>query len=645
MSKLFLYPKLAFINLKKQAKLYVPYILASILTIMMFYILFSMSINSEFTARIRGVVMALGSIVIGAFSIIFVFYINSFLMKRRKRELGLYNILGMEKKHIAGILSFESLFIGGLSILFGIGFGFVFSKLVFLVFQNLTNMSISYGFEFSSSAAFTTVVFFTLVYGAAYLYNLTQVHLANPIELLRGSEVGEKEPKTKMLSAILGTLCLVVGYALALSVKSPMEAVMLFFIAVILVIVGTYLVFAAGSIAFLKLLRKNTKYYYQTSHFISVSSMLYRMKQNAVGLANICILSTMVLVMISSTSSLQAGAQDNFNRMYPDDVIFTLNDTQIGDLETRIENIQKVVKDFEIVNYKSYRKMDLFGTITDQQFHIANDNSVMNFEILSVMAVDEYNRNYGTDYVLTEDEILVWGNRSNHDFNQLSIGSLHFKVKEILTEFESTGDYAEYVNNNPYMLVQNTQVMNEVLNQFSDSSDRYQISFDLVNKQDKDAMHEAISTSLVENGSMYYSIRDDMLEREYYELTGGFFFLGVFLSVLFLVVMALIMYYKQISEGYEDQRRYDILMKVGMSHQEIKKTISSQIILVFFLPLFTAGLHFLMAFHEINYLLSIFNMYNTALFVLCSVICFLIFTIFYILVYKFTAKVYYKIVS
>ncbi|KMW27201.1 hypothetical protein HMPREF0977_02500 [Clostridium sp. 1_1_41A1FAA] len=442
----FFYFKLAVTNIKKNAKTYVPYIITSILTICMFYIICSLSKNPDLTKATgtgtMSEVLFLGTIVCGIFAVIFLFYTNSFLMKRRKKEFGLYNILGMEKKHISRVVLCETLIISVISLIFGILVGILFDKLMLLVLLSMFSVKIPLGFYISSASLNSTFILFAGIFLLIFLNSIRQIHLAKPIELLQGGTVGEKEPKAKWFIALLGFICLGTGYYIAVTTTNPIAALMLFFVAVILVIIGTYLLFTAGSIVLLKALRKNKNYYYKTKHFISVSGMIYRMKQNAVGLANICVLSTMVLVMLSSTFSLWYGMNDIVDNYYPREFQFTPSEFSDKDIKNLKAWINNTLDDFDqkptdIIEYKSlnFACINNGDTFIVDKANSTYSNMVNDISTLSFVTLDDYNKIYNSNVKLNDDEVLICSSREKYTNPQLKVFNYTFKVKNTFDNF------------------------------------------------------------------------------------------------------------------------------------------------------------------------------------------------------------------
>ena len=646
MSKLF-YLKLAIMNIKKNSKTYLPFVITSICTIIMFYIMHSISINkglegpqgSESLKKI----LSLGTIVIGIFSAIFLFYTNSFLIKRRKKEIGLYNVLGLEKKHIAKVLFLECIITSLVSLVAGLFGGIVLNKLMFLLLLKLLRFAVAFGFSISMPSVIRTLIVFGGIFSTTLLSNLFQIKIANPIELLKGTEHGEKEPKTKWIITIIGLIALSTGYGMALSVQSPLTALNMFFIAVILVMIGTYTLFTAGSIVALKLLRKNKKFYYKTKNFISVSGMLYRMKQNAVGLANICILSTTVLVMLSTTVSLYVGMEDALRTRYPRELMMKgtkITEDQAQKLEGILDNEIKENK-VNIKNKLNYWSSGSAFTKKDHKFLLSKGAAYnSDFCMLVSIPISDYNRLEEKNIKLADDEVVIFSTAKGYGKDSITIEDKTFRVKEEIDTLlfgakqgmDIVDTYVVFSNNMDDIGINNNKI--------------YSASFD-VEGTDKDIMllSSKLNQRFMEN-NITMSIESAASSREdFLSVYGGLFFLGIFLGALFLMATVLIIYYKQISEGYDDKERFEIMQKVGMSKIEIKKTIRSQILMVFFLPLITTMMHVAFAFPMITKLLVVLNLTNVSLFMICTIITSFVFAIIYGIVFSLTARAYYKIVA
>lgn len=644
------YARLAADNIKRNSQTYIPYILTCIITTAMTYIIRSLATNAGLDDMQGGYalkdILSFGSHITRIFAFIFLFYTNSFLMKRRKKEFGLLNILGMEKRHIAKMLMFESLYTAAISITAGFAVGILLDKLLFLTLTKMLGGNVQLGFHISEESIVMIAVFMIATFLVIYINALRQIHIAKPIELLHGSSMGEKEPRAKWLTAILGIALLGSGYYISIVTTNPIQALSLFFVAVLCVILGTYLFFTAGSIALLKILKKNKRYYYKTNHFTTVSGMIYRMKQNAVGLANICILSTMVLVMISTTSCLLAGIEDIVNEHYSHDFSLSSRD------EALHETVEKYLSDNDIAakNSKYYTSLSFMALREGNAFYIPEDIRGLSYSELSeigVIELSEYNRLTGADASLDENSVLLWSDCMKSDLSDLVIMDVEYSVAKRLEDFPipSMGvvDSACIVVRDRAEMMKLFDMQKEKYGENASDILSY-YKFDNASGNDRE-IYDSLSGYLNDSGMKYSFILKSSEREEALSLYGGLFFLGAFLGILFLMQTILIIYYKQISEGFDDKQRFEIMQKVGMSRAEVKKSIRSQIITVFFLPLTMAGIHTAFAFPLIRRLLLMFSMTNTKLFIICLLISFGAFALIYALIYSFTARTYYKIVS
>ena len=661
-----MYTKLAITNIKNNRQFYFPYLLTGIITVAMFYIMCALESNPGIQsmpgAKDLGLILRLGIGVIGIFAVIFLFYTNSFIIKRRKKELGIYNILGMEKRHIAKILSKEAFFTAIIAIGGGLVTGVLFHKLACMLLYRMIGFNGGITFSFSKKGVMITAILFAIVYLLTYIYDLFQVQLANPIELLQSGNKGEREPKTKAIMAVLGVLCLGAGYFIAITTKNPIKALTLFFVAVILVIIGTYLLFTAGSIALLKILRRNKGYYYQTKHFTSVSGMIYRMKQNAVGLANICILSTMVLVAVSTTVSLYVGIEDIMKERYPNEInISAYYDTGAPAEDSIAPIVEKSVKESgrKIRHEEDYLEL-YFAAIKDQgQYSLDKEKVKTAGDRVSgfvVLTREDCKKKYNEEIPeLAENEVALFTIKKT-DMDTLVLENRSYHVKEI-KQFENTEDFktiADIMDEYYYVIVNDVQDMERLwqlqkeIYQENSSSISRQVRLDIDgDSEQKKECFENIKTALGPEQAKARILIDSRQSNldEFYQIYGGFLFLGLFLGILFLMITVLIIFYKQISEGYDDKERFSIMEKVGMSNDEVKATIRSQVRTVFFLPILMAAIHVGMAFPMIKRLLSLFGLSNTALFTGCMAGTILVFTLIYLLVFLKTSKTYYKIVG
>lgn len=674
------YPKLAFDGIRKNKKMYLPYILTSIGMVMMYYIIiflqFSQSIKDAVQSSTVSQILGLGSWVIAIFSCIFLFYTNSFLIKRRKKEFGLYNILGMDKHNLGIILFWETLIIAVISLVIGLAAGIAFSKLAELIFLNLLKSDVTFDLTVSSQGIGLCAIIFTVINILLFFNSLRQVRFSSAISLVRSEQTGEKPPNGNRLLGILGVLLLGGAYYISLSIKEPLQALTLFFVAVIMVIIGTYLVMISGSVLFCRLLQKNKKYYYKPNHFVSVSSMVYRMKRNGAGLASICILATMVLVMISSTTSLYFGEEDALSSRYPREIniSFSSLDTQIyknGQSDQIRSGIDEIAKkhNANVHNSLTYLAGVLSGMVTDGNVETdvrnvysgtVDYNKVFQFNFVSV---DDYNEMMGTDYRLKDGEAMVYLFRKDSNFHGDTLsfnGGQSFKIVRYLDNFISQSDAAMTVVPTMAIFVNDldkaTQGMTDATHQHDSEpvvNFSWTYGFDTGLSEDEQiALSKDINSYLTDVSDDFkediHSTEVESREQnrlDFFGLYGGLFGLGIILSIVFIFAAVLIIYYKQISEGYEDQSRFEIMQKVGMTKNEIRKSINSQLLTVFFLPLIFAGMHLAFAAPIIKKLLLLFNLTNLNLFIVTILISFAAFALFYMIVYKITSSAYYKIVS
>ena len=610
---------------------------------MMFDIIDALSKGEGITQNTLKICLQYATGVIIVFAVIFLFYTNSFLIKRRKKEIGVYNILGMGKRHIARMMAVETILTAGISILGGLVFGIIFGKLMYLLLLKILHNSVDMQFSVNGTAIVQTVILFAGIFLLTYLYNILQIQLVNPVELLHGGNQGEKEPKSRWLLVIVGVAALGNGYWIVLTTEAPLEALLKFFVAVVCVIIGTYALFIAGSIVVLKILRKNKAYYYNPKHFTSVSGMIYRMKQNGAGLANICVLSTMVLVMVSTTVSLYAGMEDILDSRFPRDVSIVCNEADTNNEETlqRLikEQCEKAgVKITDRVRYR-YGSMNavLKGNNLEKVEQYYPDN---HFYYVEMITQEEYNRIEKQNVSLKEQEILTYTTNGKCGKKQINIAGQNYQVKKELSEMTSQPKSTAGMYKTLYIVFANAEQI-ERIESFS-YADKFNLKGD--DGKQKETL-EQIQNEFYEkfpDGTM----ESRMLSRSsFYELYGGLFFIGIYLGSMFIMATVLIIYYKQISEGYDDRERYQIMQKVGMSKKEVKRSIRSQVLSVFFLPLVVAVIHVAVAFKVMTKILGVLNLTNVSLFAVCTIITIAVFAVFYIIVYSITAKEYYRIVN
>ena len=667
-----IFSRLAKQNIRNNKSTYIPYIITCIFCIAMIYMMEFLRDCPTLDQAVRQadevrMIVFTGEIVVEIFCIIFLIYSNSFLMKRRQKEIGLYNILGLERNHIGIVMFLETIITSIGSLAGGIAAGIIGSKLALLLLLKLLHIPSVLGFYISVKGIFTCLFMFGIVFLMILFLNLAKIHLSRPVELLRGNNTGEKEPAAKWLMALIGFICLGAGYYLAVTTESPIKAITIFLLAVILVMAGTYLLFTAGSIVILKFLRRRKSFYYRTGNFISISGMLYRMKQNAIGLASICILSTGVLLMISMTVSIYFGMNDIMLNRYPYDVDMSVTSISEEECQTAIEAFEKAIVDNKVPVEKSVEEiyLDIVCSKNGDQILIKPTNTIRNSDsvlVLSLLDQAEYERLTGISANLNDGEIFAWY-PSAVQKDSVTVDEKEFTVKKWMDKNPLTcGEDA--VSDNAVMVVTDedfkkfdemrTEMYKGVSSAPAGEDLTLHLGLDITGSETEKIefgtpVMETVkdlkkSGGLSENAWIISGIRQQEYES-YYADNGSLLFIGIFLGSLFLMGTAMIIYYKQISEGYEDQKRFEIMQKVGLSRREVRSSVRRQILMVFFLPLLMAMLHITMAFPMIRRLLLLFGMTNTKLFIGCTAGTVLIFAVVYGLIYLMTARSYYHIVE
>lgn len=667
-----IFSRLAKQNIRNNKSTYIPYMITCIFCIAMIYMMEFLRDCPTLDQAVRQadevrMIVFTGEIVVEIFCIIFLIYSNSFLMKRRQKEIGLYNILGLERNHIGIVMFLETIITSIGSLAGGIAAGIIGSKLALLLLLKLLHIPSVLGFYISVKGIFTCLFMFGIVFLMILFLNLAKIHLSRPVELLRGNNTGEKEPVAKWLMALIGFICLGAGYYLAVTTESPIKAITIFLLAVILVMAGTYLLFTAGSIVILKFLRRRKSFYYRTGNFISISGMLYRMKQNAIGLASICILSTGVLLMISMTVSIYFGMNDIMLNRYPYDVDMSVTSISEDECQTAIEAFEKAIADNKVPVEKSVEEiyLDIVCSKNGDQILIKPTNTIRNSDsvlVLSLLNQAEYERLTGISANLNDGEIFAWY-PSAVQKDSVTVDETEFTVKKWLDKNPLTcGEDA--VSDNAVLVVTNedfkkfdemrTEMYKGVSSAPAGEDLTLHLGLDITgsetDKIDFGTLVMEVVKDLKKNGGLSENswITSGIRQQEYesyYADNGSLLFIGIFLGSLFLMGTAMIIYYKQISEGYEDQKRFEIMQKVGLSRREVRSSVRRQILMVFFLPLLMAMLHIIMAFPMIRRMLLLFGMTNTKLFIGCTAGTVLIFAVVYGLIYLMTARSYYHIVE
>lgn len=659
------YLKLALTNIKKNGKIYFPYLITSIFTVMMFYCVKFLGGDNGLRkdSETAAMVMNLGVYVVIIFSVIFLLYINSFLMKNRKKELGLYNILGMEKRHVMLIIFIETLIVYLISLGFGVLTGVLFSKLMMLILVKIMAIHTSIVFSIDMNAILITTILFSVIFFVSFMINAASIRFSNPIQLLKGGQVGEKEPKTKWLMTLVGVITLGAGYTIAQTIEDPITALVLFFVAVVLVIIGTYALFTAGSIVILKILKKNKKYYYQTNHFISVSQMMYRMKQNAVGLASICILCTCILVMISSTFTLYSGVFDTAKKSVRADYSYKVGDIEKVNMDEEIIQLEKNIKtslaskNIGISRMASLKYCHVLASQNGTVFTAPGEGGSNKLLTILGMTLSDYNRIYNHHVTLKDHEVLY---NSNYHFNHdsMMLNNQLYSLKMVKSDpWFVKDDIANVDSDSITFVFKDDAALKQALTFEHRSVPSYvhEVLVDYkggyFNSKAEKVMRKTTQSFISKvseknDGEISYS---NMTRYENYQvfsqMYGSLLFLGIFLGVLFMMAAILIMYYKQLSEGYEDQKRYEILQNVGLSKKEVRQAVSSQVLIFFFLPLVVAVIHFFMAYNMILKMFKVLIYNAPQTFITCTVVSVIVLAICYTIVYFCTSRTYYKIVK
>ena len=672
-----LYARLAWTGMVKNKRLYLPYGLSAAGMVLMFYILTGLS-GSPVLEHMSGggssaIILRLGTVVIAVFALIFLFYTHSFLIRRREREFGLYNVLGMGKGSIARILLWETAITYGLTTGTGLLLGVVLYKLAELGMVRLLRVPVTYTLTVSVSSLLAAAALFAVIHTLILLNSLRQLHGVSAVALLRSESVGEKPPRAQWVLTAAGVVLLGGAYALAVSIKEPLAALLWFFAAVIMVILATYLLFISGSVTLCRGLQRNKKYYYRPQHYVSVASMTYRMKRNGAGLASVCILATMVLVMISSTTCLYFGQEDAVNRRYPHDMAVTVYGGEhlldAADMEKLREGVESTVFNFggHTSNTAEYRELSVSGLldggdlIVDAAGASAADSTRVTQ--LHFLPLEDYNAATGQSLTLNDGQVYVAALRTEFHSDTLSIdgGMTRHVMKREIPALDGAA-VADITPSLTVVVPDFEQFVPELQSYLKNKYGWYPIAywnygFDTDLPENQQADMDGVTPNLTDALDDYLSgVSSDWgvgvsveskagNRADFYGTYGGLFFLGIMLSIVFIFAAVAILYYKQLSEGYEDQSRFDIMQKVGMTKGDIRRSINSQLLTVFYLPLLMAGLHLCFAFPFIHKLLMLFNLDNRGLLVGTTAVSFAVFAALYALVYKLTGNAYYHIVA
>ena len=670
------YPRLAIDGMRKNRRMYGPYLAMGALMAAICYILSALSRSDALRTLPGGdnlcMIMALGNVVLLIFSVIFLFYTNSFLIRRRRREFGLYNVLGMSKRNLARILTWETLLTAAIVIAGGLFFGVLLSKLIELAIVKMMGGTATLAFPFDLSALLGTAGGFAVIYALLWLVSVVRVGRSTAVALLRSEAAGEKPPRANWFLSLLGLILLGAAYYLAVSIKNPLDAITWFFVAVVLVIFATYLLMITTSVLLCRVLQKNKRYYYRANHFVSVSSMAYRMKRNGAGLASICILATMVLVMISSTASLYFGKEDSLRTQYPREVnvqlwLSSLSQMEDHNLDLFRTAAQQAVEDCggEMQDVMDYRYINTTGYPMEDGIEMDwreyDHDSLIYSKLRDYFFVTEADYEAQTGEQLDIPEGAVALRTYDCDDAPLELRIRRGGTLRVAESRKGSDQLGLAQNSNIARVVVIVPDMQAILDVFPASiqdikdsnSFRWVYGFDTgLDADGQRAVSEAVSEHInaldLGEGQGYdgYSLvlREEN-RADFYGNYAGMFALGILLSIVFILAAVLIIYYKQLTEGYEDQARFAIMQNVGMTRREIRRSINSQLLTVFYLPLLFAGLHLAFAFPMIRRLLMLFSLYNVGLFAAVTAISFAVFAALYAVVYRQTAGAYYAIVS
>jgi putative ABC transport system permease protein len=674
------YLRLALDGMRKNRRLYLPYLLTCAGMVMMFYILYSLA-YSPVVRDMRGgetmaIVLLLGTIVVAVFALLFLLYTNSFLARRRNREFGLYNVLGMNKRNLSRILAWETVLSALISILGGLAGGLLFAKLAELFLTKMAGGQTGYALRVEPRSIAAAFLFFGAIFVLLLLVSLARVGISKPLDLLKSEAAGEKPPKANWVLALVGLGLLGGAYYLAVTIESPLTALLIFFAAVLMVILATYLLFIAGSVTLCRLLQKNKQYYYKSAHFVSVSSMAFRMKRNGAGLASICILATMVLVMLSSTSCLYFGGENAIRGMAPYDMTAALRYTgpencspdTLGELKELVEAVSgggaKNLLTVTNMNFGGYFENGTLDVDGYSRFLELSSSPGILEHLRSVyfLPLREFDSLREAGSTLEPGQALVWSSSGAYPTDTFAVkgcapirvaGAVKELPFRLSTEETLVTAYCFFLPDwetragevqalcaaleDEMALPETAQVCYFDLPGLGDD-EQLRIADELrqalLDRMDGDRAWTGFSTNARAE-----------IHSSFFSMNGSLFFLGIILSIVFIAAAALIIYYKQLSEGYEDQRRFGIMQQVGMTRAEIRSAVNSQVLTVFFAPLLMSGLHLSFAFPFVKKLIRLFGVTNTPLLILTSILCFLAFGLFYVFVYRRTARAYYAIVS
>ena len=643
--------KLARQTIGKNLQLYLPFLLANAVLVGINYIFFSMTTNRSLERQNYGSgliqLMNIGLVFTLAITFFFMIYINGIVSRRRNHELGLYSILGMTRSDLGKMIFFIDAIMFVASSVLGLVFGATFVKFVGLGLKKLLDMGRFDIPVFSSVAAIICVGYFAAVYFILLLGDLWRLRSVNPLDLWKAANKREKEPRGSWIFGIVGVIALGSGYAIAVRMKASMDAVTSFMLAVILVVIGTYLVFIAFSIIFLKMLRKNKNFYYKRNHFISVSGMIYRMKQNGASLASICLLLTTALVAIVTTGTLRLSQEATVRLYNPYDVVMTKK-TPISHADKM--TIQSKAKDNHVTVGK-YVNMTMtgpiYGNFSGSAYSVSKTVDMSTENQLFAVPVADYNRIQKQNVHLAKDEILMYSSKGGYDKNRLTIKGKTYKVRHI-DSFDFYFDYERTIFKPIFVFAKDKTVCEQISGKWL-----YAMGYDISGKKSDLKRYAAglgDKFTAVVNKNSQEPYMDSFTDRPsvsdlFNQLFGGLLFIGIFVSIVMLIATVVVMYYKQVSEGYADRDRFKTMQQVGLSREETKSAINSQVLTVFMLPIIGAAVNVGFAIPAIQKMLVLLSMYDKLLLVKFGIVSLAITFLGYVAVYKLTTNVYESIVN
>lgn len=657
MNKLVLLPRLSLMGIRKNGTTYFPYIMAGSFSVFVFFVFSSIVANDIMRTLPRSsyalVLMQIGLILLGLILLPFIVYTNSFLIRRRKKELGLYSILGLDKKHMAVMMFWETLIIFSIVMAFGIVFGLAFSKLLFLLLLNLIGLPVDASFGFSPDAFWATFLYFLAAYGINLVMNIIRVFRTTPNDLLKGAKKGDREPKRLWITAVSGFILLGIGYSIAITAKLDSEIFLNFLLAVSLVVIGTHQFFRAGLTALLKMLKRNSRIYYRKTNFVTISGMLHRMGKSASSLANICIFSTMTIITLLCTLSVWRGTDSMLDFQFPFDTSINFSTAKFRGTAELDDKLQELAAsaNVRITDRIEYTWQKLHTTKKGNVFTVQDPESTYaEREILRLITLDDFNAMEKRNEVLEDNEVFILSTGADFGYSQIILGSRTFRIKRELDSVVFTRKARENTYGDEYyIVVSDAGVMDMLRDEFRSTSENDRIFTILLNlegqENDKDSYVKSVREWCMTQPGLTNVVNGVGGRRDTLSTNGSLLFIGIFFSIIFAMCLILIMYYKQITEGYDDRDNFDIMQKVGMSDAEVRGTIRKQILMVFYSPLVIALLHTIGGFNMIARLLNTLSLYDTGLIIRCGLVVAGLFTLLYGFSYSITSRTYYRIVK